>query len=297
MSSIVPSIFATEWAPSNLQSEKYLLSLDSIFAKVKSFGCDFVHLVYCWNFDKDDVATIETLIERYNVHVSCVHSLTQLNRPNSAAEIEKERVQLSEAITIAGRFGAALVACNFGQNASRTEEAAIADCKTNYASCFDAAADSELTIVVENTCSANVGDEITTSAEGILRLIEGVGTPSFKFQFDPGNLQSMGEQAYPYAYELLKEHVRFIHLKDVVKYDGTVDYHRRAETARKLIGTNASRYVTVPVGEGEMDLVGLIGNLIKDGYKGFIDVEPHTVEDRLDEFYTAGLNFLSRYVS
>ena len=296
-SGITPSIFATEWAPGNLQSEKYLLSLDGIFQKVKQLGSDYVHLVYCWNFTKDDVPHIQELIEKHDVRVSCVHSLTHLNQPSTQEEVEKERHQLSDAIEIAQAFDVRLVACNFGENADRDEIAAIAACKSHYAACFEAAADAGITIVVENTCSASVGGEITTSAEGIIRLLEGVGSPSFKSQFDAGNLQSMGEEAYPYAYELLKEHIRLIHLKDVVKYNPGVSHHRRSESARKLIGTAAARYVTVPVGQGEVNLEGLLQGLVADGYEGFVDVEPHTVEERLDEFYAEGLGFLSHHLS
>ena len=294
---IIPSVFATEWAPGNLQTDKYRLSLDGIFRKVKELGCDYVHLVYQWNFTQDDVPAIRALVEQHDVRISCVHSLTQLNRPTSAAEIEQEREQLSTALEIARTFGAGLVACNFGENASRDHDAAIAACKHNYKSCFAAAADTGITIVVENTCSANVGDEITTSAQGMLRLIEGVGSAAFKLQFDAGNLQSVGEEAYPYAYDLLKEHIRLIHLKDVAPYDGSVSDHCRAEAARKLIGTAAKRYVTVPVGQGVVDWEGFMGSLINDGYRGFLDVEPHTVEDRLEEFYVAGLQLIKRYIS
>ena len=296
-SSIIPSIFATEWARSNLQSKKYQLSLDGLFRKVKHLGSDYVHLVYLWNFTKHDVPHIQELIRRHDVDISCVHSLTQLNRPSTPEEIEKERDQLLDAIDIAAQFDARLVACNFGQNASRDQNTAIAACKSNYESCFKAAADLGVTIVVENTCSANVGDEITTTVQGILKLLDEVGSTSFKLHFDPGNLQSVGEEAYPYAYELLKEHIRLIHLKDVVKYDSCESYHRRAESARKLIGTDSVQYVTVPVGQGEVNLDGLVRSLVRDGYKGFLDVEPHTVEDRLDEFYLEGMKFISKHLS
>ena len=294
---ITPSIFATEWAPGNLQSEKYRLSLDGIFQKVKQLGSDYVHLVYRWNFTKDDVPHIQALIKKYDVHVSCVHSLTRLNHPSTQDAVEKERDQLSDAIEIAQAFDARLVACNFGENADRDEDAAIAACKRHYAACFKAAADAGITIVVENTCSASVGGEITTSTEGMMRLLEGVGSTSFKSHFDPGNLQSMGEEAYPYAYELLKEHIRLIHLKDVVQYNSSMSHHRRSESAAKLIGTAATRYVTVPVGQGEVNVDGLLQSLVADGYQGFVDIEPHTVEERLDEFYAEGLRFLSRHLS
>ncbi len=293
---IIPSVFATDWSPSNLQTEKYRLSLEGIFQRVKHFGCGYVHLVYSWNFSKDDVSHIQELIHKYRVGISCVHSLTQLNRPTTPQEVQAERQQLRNAIAMADHFGARLVACNFGQNISRDQRAAIIDCKRHYESCFKEAGDLGITVVVENTCSGRVGDEITTTTEGILALLEGVGESSFKFHFDPANLQSMGQEAYPFAYEQLKDHIRLVHLKDVAPFDASVDHHRRSEAAGKAIGSAESRYVSVPVGDGEVNLHGLVKSLVKDGYEGFLDVETHTVEERLDEFYMEGLKFISRYL-
>lgn len=292
---IAASIFATEWSPATLQSEKYLLSLEGIFRKVRQLGCDWVHLVYIRNFTIGDVPRIEELIARHGVGVSCIHSMTLLNRPCTPEEFARERDQLQDAIEIAARLDAGLVACNFGENQSRDEETAIAECKRQYESCFMSAADLGITVVVENTCSAEVGEEITTTTEGILKLLREVGSSSFQFHFDPGNLQSVGVEAYPFAYELLKEHIRLIHLKDVVKYNAGERYHRRAQSAGKLIGTESVRYVSVPLGQGEVNLEGLIGSLAQDGYGGFLDIEPHTVEDRLDEFYVEGLEFVARH--
>ena len=293
---IIPSVFATDWSPSNLQTEKYWLSLEGIFQQVKHFGCGYVHLVYGWNFSKDDVCPIQELIRKYHVGISCVHSLTQLNRPTTPQEVQTERQQLRDAIAIADQFGSRLVACNFGQNISRDHSAAIVDCKRHYESCFKEANELGITVVVENTCSGHVGDEITTSTEGILALIEGVGESSFKVHFAPANLHCMGQEAYPFAYEQLKDHIRLVHLKDVARFDVSVEHHRRSEAAGKAIGSAEARYVSVPVGQGEVNLHGLIKRLVKDGYEGFLDIETHTVEERLDDFFMEGLKFISGHI-
>ena len=52
---MIPSIFATEWAPGNLQSDKYQMSLEGIFKKVRDLGASYTHIVYRWNFAKGDV--------------------------------------------------------------------------------------------------------------------------------------------------------------------------------------------------------------------------------------------------
>lgn len=289
-----PSIFATEWAPRNLQSDKYRLSLKGLFQKVRNLGAPYVHLVYHWNFEREDISRIQDLKDTYGIGVSCVHSLTLLNRPNSGDKLVAERAQLMDSIRFARAFDSAFVACNFGTNTSRDEATAIRECKTHYADCFRMAADQGVTILVENTCTFDL-DEITATADGVRKLIEGVDSPSFKFHFDPGNMHSAQEEAYPYGYEHLKEHIRFLHVKDMAKFDPNLDLHRRATKANKHIGTHTNVSVSVPLGQGALNWDGLFASLIRDGFDGFFDIEPHTVEDKLDEFYQCALRFYTEH--
>ena len=288
-----PSIFATEWAPGNLQSDTYLLSLEGIFQKVRDFGSPYVHIVYRWNFEKEDVPHIRDLIDKYGIAASCIHSLTRLNRPNSAEDIAAERGHLMDTIGFAKTLDSKLVACNFGENAERDEAAAIRDCRKNYADCFKMAADQGITVIVENTCTFDL-DEITATADGTRRLIEGVDSPAFKFHFDPGNMHSAKEEAYPYGYELLKEYIRIVHAKDMAKFDPNIDLHRRARDANKHLGTHTDLCVSVPLGQGAINWEGLFASLIRDGFDGFFDVEPHTVEDKLDDYYRSALEFYTQ---
>lgn len=64
-----------------------------------------------------------------------------------------------------------------------------------------------------------------------------------------------------------------------------------------MVGTADARFVPVPAGQGAVNLEGFLKSVIKDGYEGFLDVEPHTVEDRLDEFYAEGLKLIAKHLS
>lgn len=292
--SMIPSIFATEWAPGNLQTDKYQMSLEGIFKKVRDLGASYTHIVYRWNFEKGDVSHIRDLVSKYNIHISSVHSLTRLNHPCSPEDIAMERGHLMDTIGFARTLNSRFVTCNFGENPSRDEATAIRDCRKNYADCFKTAADEGITILAENTCTFGL-DEITATAEGVRKLIEGVDSPAFKFHFDPGNMHSAGEEAYPYGYEHLKEHIRLVHAKDMAKYDPSLDLHRRAKDANKHLGTYTDLCISVPLGMGAINWEGLFASLIQDGYEGFFDIEPHTVEDKLDEYYKAALDYFARH--
>ena len=290
---MIPSVFATEWALGNLQSEAYHLTLEQIFGKVRDFGVGHVHLVYRWNFEKEDVPRIRSLIDQYEVQVSCTHSLTRLNRPNSSKEFAAEREQLKDAIRFAKTFDSKFVACNYGENLSRDEATGLRECKREYGDCVALAADEGITIIVENTCVATA-DEITATADGVGRLIEAMDSRAFKFHFDPGNMYAAGDEAYPYAYEQLKGHIAFVHGKDMAKYDERIDLHRRALQAHKQLERKDGYCVSVPLGTGALNWEALFAALLRDGYDGFFDIEPHTVQEELDAFYRTGLDYFAQ---
>ena len=72
--------------------------------------------------------------------------------------------------------------------------------------------------MVENHFSPEQ-NEATADAKTCLEFLESINSNNFKLNFDPANFYVAGEEAYPYAYEKLKEHIRTIHLKDVIKFD------------------------------------------------------------------------------
>ncbi len=79
-----------------------------------------------------------------------------------------------------------------------------------------------------------------------------VGSPSFKAIFDFANFVQCGEDTMK-AYELLKEHILYFHIKDA-SYD--VSYN-------------------VLCGTGDGKIPEILEIAIKDGYQGFLTLEPH----------------------
>ena len=89
-------------------------------------------------------------------------------------------------------------------------------------------------------------------AERCLDIFESVGSDHLWATFDPANFVQCGCQPYPYAYEILKNYIRYVHIKDA-KEDGTV----------------------VPAGKGDGEVPLLLKGLKQDGYQGFLSLEPH----------------------
>ena len=104
----------------------------------------------------------------------------------------------------------------------------------------------------------NGGGVYGDTAERCLDIVKTMNSPELKLIFDPGNFIQCGVEPYPYAWELLKDYVVYIHIKDAIK------------------GTGAS----MPAGSGDGRIADLLWDLDKRDTEVFLSIEPH-----LTDFY------------
>lgn len=113
---------------------------------------------------------------------------------------------------------------------------------------IDAARGSGITLLHENE-----KDIYGEKADRCLDLIESLGSDKLKLVFDPANFIQAKEETYPYAWNLLKKYVVYMHIKDAVLADGHV----------------------VPAGYGDGRVKDILTDLWNSGYEGFLSLEPH----------------------
>ena len=89
-------------------------------------------------------------------------------------------------------------------------------------------------------------------AEECREILDEFGSKSFKAIFDFANFVQAKQDTLK-AYELLKDHVAYIHIKDAKWEDGRV----------------------VPSGYGDGNVAQILKNLFESGYSGFLSLEPH----------------------
>lgn len=85
-----------------------------------------------------------------------------------------------------------------------------------------------------------------------LEILEAVNSDNLRAVFDPANFVQCNQKTYPEAYEMLKDYVVYMHIKDAVE-DGAV----------------------VPAGYGIGHIEEIITELHKRNYDGFLSLEPH----------------------
>ncbi|MDK2810352.1 MAG: hypothetical protein PWR27_1061 [Petroclostridium sp.] len=99
----------------------------------------------------------------------------------------------------------------------------------------------------------NEKDIYGDTAERCLDLLQTMNCNYLKATFDPANFIQCDEETYPKAYELLKDFVVYVHIKDAVYSDHHV----------------------VPAGEGDGKVKEILTALHNRGFEGFLSLEPH----------------------
>jgi len=95
------------------------------------------------------------------------------------------------------------------------------------------------------------------SPESVRQIMAGVNSRALKLTWDPGNLiGAFPEAPYPTGYELVREYVGHLHVKDAK-------------------ATGGAQFAHAMMGSGDVDWVGQFERLLREGYGGFCVVEPH----------------------
>nr|MBO2495109.1 xylose isomerase [Clostridia bacterium] len=91
------------------------------------------------------------------------------------------------------------------------------------------------------------------TAERCLDLMEALGCDYVRFTFDPANFVQCDVETYPHAFNLLKDYIAYMHIKDALY----------------------SNHSVVPAGYGDGRVKDILAELYDMGYEGFLSIEPH----------------------
>lgn len=94
------------------------------------------------------------------------------------------------------------------------------------------------------------------TADRCLDLLETMNSSCMKAIFDPANFVQCNVKTYPEAFELLKGHIVYMHIKDALYKDHSV----------------------VPSGYGDGRMKDILAELKNRGFEGFLSLEPHLAD-------------------
>jgi len=131
--------------------------------------------------------------------------------------------------------------------------------------------------------------KVTRLPEDLVELVRFTGHPRFGVNFDADNFYNAGVEPFPYAYELLKDHIVHVHAKDSARYNPAVH-----GSGKRVLHRAGGNVVCVPLGCGAVNWAGLIARLQTDGYRGPVSLEPHTLPHEMAPGMEADATYLRR---
>lgn len=260
------------------------LPLRDIFIKSKAMGFSTMEFG-SEPIVEPDAAEVQGLMDEFDIGITAI-GVGFWNKI-SAEEVPALQDDFMAAIERAKVLGIPHVFTYFGGNEHHDYKKGIDLFQERIAPCLKEASRQGVVILIENHFSPEP-NEATATAKTCLEFLEAINSDHFKLNFDPANFYIAGEEAFPYAYELLKDHIRTIHLKDVIKYDRA--FHG-PYTGRILTDVNWGDFICVPMGEGAMNFEGQVGALIRDEFSGPLTIELHVPHEERDETLRKGLAY------
>ncbi len=203
-----------------------------------------------------------------------------------AADQRLFAAQLRLAVETAAELGAGVVNC-YCYHLAMGENPPLARLQTYFNPAIDAAERLGVTITLENEAH-----DATRSPEGMRALVEAMNSPRFRTNFDATNYYQAGYEPFPYAYEVLRDLIAYVHIKDGCFYHPEFGHDPNCKGGG-MTGLFSGRDIYYPVaGDGAVNLAGLLQRLSRDGYGGWCTLEPHTTPDRCLAYYRAETAYL-----
>lgn len=130
-----------------------------------------------------------------------------------------------------------------------------------------------ITMVLENEAH-----DMTKTPPEMKRIVEAFHDSSFQTNYDAVNYYEACEEGFPYAYDVLKDYIGYVHIKNGCR-SGSL-------SGKKVLYTS--------IEEGAVNIRGLLDRLRKDCYQGYCIIEPHCPPEEVREYLRRDIDWLQK---
>lgn len=232
-----------------------------------------------------DIQKAKEIISAKGMEVACVCFGAGFDE-QLAKDKELFSQELERAVYVAKELGAKVVNhyCYFVSLNTEYEPDKL---RSYYEKAIKAAKRCEIYLALENEAH-----DITKDPVQMLQIVKDMNSDYFKTTYDATNYYQAGIEGFPYAYEILKEEIVHVHIKNGCLYRPEHG-HCTDSMGGKMTGVFAGNNVYYPVAsDGAVNVDGLLRRLVHDGYKGYCSLEPHTTIQLCEAYYAAETGYL-----
>ena len=220
-------------------------------AVLGSLGITHLDLRAAWernvlDFADDDVARLKAALRSAGARVAMIAS--PIGKSDVEREAAYEEGRLETAIRLADEFDTPLIRVFSFYLPTTTRDACRQQVVARLGRWAELAGRAGKTLLLEN--ELNLWGE---RPEQCAELLGAVDSEHLKMSLDTGNFASIGVPSYDAAYGQLRPWLVHCQIKDVRTADRAV----------------------VPAGEGDGQIPEVLAALVRDGYRGYLSLEPH----------------------
>lgn len=233
-------------------------------------------------YETKDVAAAQAAYAQAGMQCACVTlGFNALRVCTASGGVANATDALVGAVDTAARLGASVVNCYLAHMPAPLFVEAMKPAARHAAS-------KDVVIVLENEAHDGSG-----LALDVLALMEAVGSDHFRTQYDPCNYYHAYEEPYPYAYEILKERIGYVHMKGGTHWNARWDSFKGGLMRGRRdawIG-----YVALP--DAAFNAERILQRLREDGYAGYVTLEPHVPAQALRDIFDIEVPYLKRHLA
>jgi sugar phosphate isomerase/epimerase len=215
--------------------------------------------VYIDAVEDEEVRSLAKWADRHGVRLTTISTLSKLG--SAEDDFAQHAAAVARSIRLASELGVPRAGFMFGGSGQLDGRAARRRFGERVLPLAEQAASAGVQLVIENVFTRAAGVDLE-SVDDILDLFLVVPPGTLALTFDPANLMIGGEEPYPYAFTRLGQHISVVHLKDVTRH--IPERHGPEPDCRPLVEARRGRSITLPLGQGSLNMAGLVRALVND---------------------------------
>lgn len=236
-------------------------------------------------YEGRDIEQAKETLSDYGIEVACI-TVSGAFSPEMTSDPGVYSESVCYALEVAKEFGAGVVN-HYCANWAPGHHSDI----NNYLKVIEPAVKRAEELGVTMVLEPEAHDASGTP-DGMLRILKSVNSDRFKTNFDPCNYYHASQEAFPYAYDILKEYIGYVHLKNGCIFR-VESGHIEQSRGTVFGGVYEPNEIYYPVlSEGAVNIDGLLRRLQKDGYDGYCTLEPHTTPENIETYYERDTAYL-----